>query len=122
MAISKSGRKQQGLTAGAFLYSGRPDPVWKVSNSVVKKLLELWNSLPITHAKAEAHPGMLGYRGCFLRGPGNREWVAFNGLVSLRTPKGVETRKDVARELEKQLFSSAPPGLLPDDLLRGKWS
>jgi hypothetical protein len=122
MAISKSGKEQQGWAAGAFLYSGRPDPVWKISNSVARKLLEIWHSLPISDEKAGPQPGRLGYRGCFLRGSDNREWIAFNGVGSLREEKGVETRKDVARKFEKQLLSSAPKRLLPDDLLSGKWT
>lgn len=122
MAISRSGKKGESWTAGAHVYSGRPDPIWRVSESVAKKLQRLWNSLPKTTEKAEPQSGMLGYRGSFLRGPGNREWMAFHGLVSLRTEKSVETRKDVAREFEKQLLSSAPRGLLPDDLRGDRWS
>jgi hypothetical protein len=117
MATSKSGSKVQGWTAGAYLYSGRRDPVWNVSANVVKQLLALWESLPRTSEQNELHPGGLGYRGSFLRENDNHEWGAFNGLVSLQTAAGVQMRKDSTRKFEKILLSSAPKGLLPEGLI-----
>jgi hypothetical protein len=113
MVTSKSGSKAHRWTAGAYLYSGRRDPVWNVSEPVVKQLLELWETLPHTSEQKELRPGGLGYRGSFLRGYDKREWAAFNGLVSLRTGAGIQVRKDEARKFEKILLSSAPEGLLP---------
>jgi len=122
MATSKSRSNVHGWTAGAYLYSGRRDPVWNVSERVVKQLLALWESLPCTSEQKELHHGGLGYRGSFLRGDDKREWVAFNGLVSLQTSAGMQVRKDAAREFEKILLASAPKGLLPEGLLEGRWA
>jgi hypothetical protein len=118
MVTSRSGKKKE-WTAGAFLYSGRPDPVWDIPGRVVKKLQEAWKSLPLAEVQRKPRLAGLGYRGSFLRRPGQREWIAGNGLVSLRTPAGVETRKDEAREFERILLASAPKGLLPEGLMAG---
>jgi hypothetical protein len=120
MVTSRSAKKKE-WTAGAFLYSGRPDPVWDIPERVVKRLQEVWKSSPVAEAQRELRSAGLGYRGAFLRGPGQHEWIAGNGLALLRTPKGVETRRDDAREFEKILLSSAPQGLLPQGLMEGKW-
>ncbi len=120
MVTSRSDKKKDWI-AGAFLYSGRPDPVWDINQRVVKKLQEVWKALPIAEPRRELRPAGLGYRGSFLRSPGQREWIAGDGLVWLRTPAGVETHRDDAREFEKILLSSAPKSLLPDGLMAGKW-
>lgn len=110
MATSKSPEK---WIAGARLYSGRRDPTWEISKEVAKKLLELWDALPPSSG-AEPSTSRLGYRGVFLRGPGGREWKAFDGAASLSGHGGVEVRIDIAREFEKNLMASAPKDLLPD--------
>ncbi len=109
MATSKS---REGWIAGAFIYSGRRDPTWNLSKTVVWKLHRLWDATP--PAREKPSPPGLGYRGVFLRAPDGREWTAFNGLVSLTTPGGTESRTDPAREFEKSLLASAPEGLLPE--------
>jgi hypothetical protein len=119
MVTSRSGKKKD-WTAGAFLYSGRPDPVWNVPERVARKLQEVWKSLPLAKVQREPRMAGLGYRGSFLKGPGQHEWIAGNGLVSLRTPAGVETRMDDAREFERLLLSSASKGLLPAGLMAAK--
>jgi hypothetical protein len=121
MGTSRSGKKQDAWVAGVFVYSGRPNPTWSISKRVAKKLQELWESLPASDEKCEPRPGVLGYRGSFVREPGRGEWVAFNGLVSLTTPVGVEVRRDPATKFEKVLVSSAPRGLLPQGMLEGTW-
>lgn len=89
---------------------------------MMKKLLALWESLPPAGEQQEMHAAGLGYRGSFLRNNDKREWIACNGLVSLRTGAGVQVRKDAAREFEKILLSSAPKGLLPEGLIEGRWA
>ena len=111
MATSKSPEKK--WIAGAYLYSGRRDPVWPASKSLVRKLQLLWKTLPSSREK----PGTagLGYRGAFLRAPTNREWFAFNGNVTLTTAAKSESREDPNREFERSLLDSAPAGILPPD-------
>jgi|SRR5271167_1713683 len=121
MGTSRSGKKNDAWVAGAFVYSGRSDPTWRISKRAAKKLHELWESLPASSEKYEPRPGGLGYRGVFVKEPGGREWVAYNGLVSCTTPAGVEVRRDPATKFEKTLTSSAPKGLLPEGVLEGAW-
>ena len=112
MATSKSGDT---WIAGAFVYSGRPDPTWPVSAAAAKRLQSLWTALPAPTEPAP-NPSRLGYRGTFLRDPLHREWIAFGGLVSLTTPTGIEVRADPNNQFEKDLLASAPKGLLPQHL------
>jgi hypothetical protein len=124
MAISKSTEKVGSWTAGAFLFSGRPDPSWPVPEALVEKLVGLWQSLPL--ASGTKHepkpPAGLGYRGALLRDPHDRRWLARSGLVRLETASGSQTRSDPEREFEKKLLSSAPAGVLPEGLLNGTWN
>ena len=114
MGTSKS--SEVGL-GGALLYSGRHDPQWPVSQPIVRKLQQLWDAMP-PEPKPGPSPTGLGYRGAFLRGPGDREWIAFQGVVSLRTPAAIEVRSDAASEFEKALLASAPAGLLPPEVFK----
>src|SRR5215471_14176482 len=106
MATSKSGET---WIAGALLYSGRPDPTWPLSAEVGRRLQILWSSLPATE-KTAPNPSRLGYRGAFLRASLHHQWIAFGGLVSLKTLSGIEVRADVERQFEKDLLASAPKG------------
>lgn len=108
--------------AGALIYSGHPDPNWIISRRAVEKLRKIWESLPPADEKWEPRSGRLGYRGSFLKGADNSEWVAFKGLVSLTTLAGMEVRRDVAMEFEKASISWAPKGLLPENLSEGAWT
>src|SRR6266851_2398240 len=114
MATSKSPEQ---WTGGALVYSGRRDPTWRVSQLMARKLQQLWEAMP-PEPKPGPGPTGLGYRGALLRGPGDREWIAFDGVVSLRTPAAVEVRSDAAREFEKTLLASAPEGLLPAEVFQ----
>jgi hypothetical protein len=110
MATSKSAKRN--WTAGAWLYSGRRDPVWTAPARVVRQAMEIWEAAPrATAGPPEAPP--LGFRGCFLRDPAAREWHAFAGFITLRGGRGTETRLDPGREFQKLLLDSAPAGLLP---------
>src|SRR5215208_3687731 len=74
-------------TARALLFSGRPDPTWPVPESAATEVHALWAALdPWSGAPSAAPP--LGYRGCILRAPDGREWMAFGGAVTLTRPEG----------------------------------
>ncbi|HEV8353759.1 MAG TPA: hypothetical protein VGR24_06135 [bacterium] len=103
-------------TAGAYLFSGRPDPRWPVSSLVADSLLTLWNRMPPRPGQERPAPA-LGYRGCFLRGDDGREWVAFRGTVWLTADDSTEARIDAGRMFERFLARSAPTGLLPPELV-----
>jgi hypothetical protein len=114
MDMSRSGESGTAWTAGALIFSGRPDPTWPLSEATVRDLLDLWAILePLPRAVDE--PARLGYRGSFLRGPVSEAWLAFANTVTFRSPSGAESRRDAQGKFEAILLRSAPAGALPDD-------
>lgn len=99
-------------TAGALLYSGRPDPLWTLSTEV-ESLIDRFNRLAV-YAGAPPNPSRLGYRGVFLRAPDGRRWLAFNRVAWLE--RGSDTRRDEGRRFERAVLNSAPVGVLPSQL------
>ena len=112
MATSKSTSKRAAWTAGASVFSGRPDPVWEVKPALAVRLEKIWSSLKPSETEPPPHPA-LGYRGCFLKGPRGREWGAFGAVVTLRSSRRSESRRDPAKKFERALLASAPAALLP---------
>jgi hypothetical protein len=108
----KSPRKSAGWTAGASVFSGRPDPVWEVKPALGVRLERIWCGLESAETEPPPLPS-LGYRGCFLKGPRGQEWFAFAGVVMLRSPRRPDSRRDPAKKFERALLASAPAGLLP---------
>ena len=111
MATSRSS-SERGWSAGAFVFSGRPDPTWPISRDVADELVAIWDTL-VTADDAVATPPALGYRGCFVRDRSARTWTAFHELVTLSTDSGSETRRDGDRLFERTVLTSAPAGTLP---------
>src|SRR5215208_5299024 len=99
-------------SARVLVFSGRPDPTWSVAEAVATELYALWVALS-PWSGTPPTPPPLGYRGCILRAPDGREWIAFGGVVTLATPEGVEVRSDAERAFERRLLNTAPPNLLP---------
>ena len=110
MATSKSAKGK--WTAGALLYSGRRDPLWAVPARLAKQLMAIWDAAESVAGRPPDAPG-LGFRGVFLRDPGNREWRAFRGFITLAAGRGTESRRDPDRKFERAVLAAAPPGLLP---------
>jgi hypothetical protein len=116
MGTSKSNEPKGEYVGGASIFSGRADPAWALTQELAARLAKLWDSMgPHTGAVPSAPP--LGYRGCFLKGPDGREWFAYRGVVTLRTPEGVDSRRDKNREFEWLLLSSAPQETIPRSIL-----
>jgi len=116
MATPKSGSKRSVWSAGASVFSGRPDPVWEVKPALVARLEEIWCHLQPAETELPPEPA-LGYRGCFLKGSRGRQWFAFAGVVTLRSPRRSEgrpeSRRDPAKKFERTILASAPAALLP---------
>jgi len=120
MATSKSGSKRTAWSAGASVFSGRPDPVWEVKPALAARLEKIWSHLAPSDVEPPPQP-VLGYRGCSIKGPRGREWFAFGGVVTLRssrlskssTKARSESRRDPAKKFERTLLTSAPVNLLP---------
>jgi hypothetical protein len=100
-------------TGGAFLFSGRPDPSWVVTDAP-QCLLQLFKELrPTNHAPPE--PSRLGYRGAWLRAPDGRRWIAHEGIAWLEGTADI--RADEGRRFEQAVLATAGPDALPKELL-----
>jgi hypothetical protein len=112
MAISSSTDRREKCVAGAFVFSGRPDPTWEVKPAFVKELQRIWRTLKPEKVEI-SEPPSLGYRGCFLKCSAKRRWTAFDGVVVFKTEKRSESRRDTAKRFERAILASAPTGALP---------
>lgn len=119
MVISKSARSyiEEKWVAGAYIFSGRPDPTWRISRDMVQELEKVWKSFENAE-EARFSPPALGYRGCFVRDENkNRDWYAYIVDVSLRRNGNTELRFDNSCRFETLVLHSAPQGTLPETLL-----
>jgi len=120
MGTSKSNEDATQFIAGALIFSGRPDPTWRVNADEAKRLEAVWNSLEPYRGPLPKAP-VLGYRGVFLRDSARREWFAYGGVATLKTPQGSESRRDHDRKFEA-LLSSAPRQAIPSQLIDAELS
>jgi hypothetical protein len=119
MVTSKSAKELQTCIGGALIFSGRPNPTWHVRKVIVQQLKEIWSLLEHFQGEPAIAPP-LGYRGCFLKCKPDLEWIAYGGIVALKTSDTHESRRDNDRRFEKLLLTSAPEGILPAFLLNDK--
>lgn len=102
-------------TAGAFVFSGRPDPSWVPAAQLGTRLDALWRALEPLPGPAPAAPA-LGYRGCFVDDGAGTRFSAYDGVVT-RTAAGgggaAQLRDDPTRAFERLVVDT-----LPDDDLR----
>lgn len=119
MGTSRSNDPVAEHLGGASIFSGRPDPTWSIGPEDARRLKSLWSAMESYEGTPPEAP-VLGYRGCFLRASGKREWFAYGGVVTLKTPAGSESRKDNNREFEALLLSSAPDGAIPRQVVDPK--
>ncbi|PYS22681.1 MAG: hypothetical protein DMF72_12530 [Acidobacteria bacterium] len=101
----------------ADIFSGRPNPCWVIEERVVASLMDLWNRME-GHSEPFPNRAVLGYRGCHLKGPRNRTWFAYHGVVTFIQNELSESRHDRERLFEQTLLASAPKGILPPPLPR----
>ena len=99
----------------AFVFSGRPDPIWQVDEDLVQRLKDIWDELEPFIGQESSKP-LLGYRGCSLRCTPGKVYSTYEGEVTKKSDNNIERRKDRARRFEKLLIATAPKGLLPDSL------
>jgi hypothetical protein len=115
--MGTSGSSEQGgtWTAGAFIYSGRRDPEWELTQEQGTELARALALLPPIEGPVPVAPP-LGYRGAWLRGPGAAEWQLYGGTAVSVSPGRLEHRMDARREIESRVLATAPAGLLPPGL------
>lgn len=103
-------------TAKALVFSGRPDPVWKVKKAIVNELKTIWDSLDSIEGELQSAPS-LGYRGCIIKCKGDIEWFVYKNLVTLKRGEKRESRNDNDMKFEKLVLSSAPRKNVPPFLI-----
>lgn len=98
-------------TARAFVFSGRPDPIWSIDSRHEHNLVVLWDQLKATVAKTYTE-SRLGYRGVSVV-CSDKEFIAYGGYVRRKVGKAIEWRIDDGKRFELLLLSTAPKDLLP---------
>jgi hypothetical protein len=116
MVTSRSSRPSDKYIGGASIYSGRPDPTWEVSQADAERLRKLWASMASRREPGPSAPP-LGYRGSFLQDSKQNRWFAYGGVVTLTSNESSESRQDEDRRFEALLLSTAPPELIPPQML-----
>jgi hypothetical protein len=119
MDTPRSAESAQAWTAGASVFSGRPDPEWTLSEAGGARLEALWSALEPLAGEAPAPPP-LGYRGCWAQAPGGaRRFTAYRGAVTRADPSKatLEVRGDPARAFERLVLQSAPHPGVSDEVL-----
>ena len=87
------------------IFSGRPNPRWRLSEAETARLMPLLESLD--HAAGGPPPGPpgLGYRGIRLRDSAGSTWSAYRGFI--QSSHGLLA--DPARAVERFLLDRLPP-------------
>ncbi|MFN8290475.1 MAG: hypothetical protein U0U70_09470 [Chitinophagaceae bacterium] len=94
-------------TAEAFLFSGRPNPRWKLNKAQQRTWRQYWEEAPRGERQANRLP-VLGYSGCLLQYDEHSYWIIFNGCVSFYEKDKVTNKKDINQQMEQWLLGTAP--------------
>jgi hypothetical protein len=105
-----------GWTAGARIFSGRPDPAWPVAAASAAELLAIWEDLTPIAQWPPPRP-IAGYRGCWLCAASGERWLAYDDVVLMSTGSSIVGRADGAHAFARAVLRGAPAGALPADLL-----
>lgn len=91
------------------MFSGRPDPVWRIDAEVGEEIVRLVGALRPSETTTRPDQPGLGYRGAWLRAPDGREWHAAAGVVVAG-----DVRIDADGAVERAILATAPDSVLPD--------
>lgn len=91
----------------AFLFSGRPNPEWLLTEWQQKNWMQLWQQAPLSNTEVK-QPSALGYSGCRLYHNEHSYWQAYNGCVSFFEDGKVFSKEDDKEQLEQFLLNTAP--------------
>lgn len=100
-------RKLISRTAEAFLFSGRPNPQWRLSKAQMKEWNAQWDEAPLSDNKVE-RPAILGYTGCLLQNEEHSYWIIYNGCLSFYSGDKMICKIDEGRQLERWLLNTGP--------------
>ncbi len=103
-------KKTVSATVTVHLFSGVPDPSWKLSRYRVAELADRIDALPaMNNDQPLEQPSKLGYRGFTIRieqrGAVNKEFLVYDNVIELGNQLG--KRKDAEHRLEKWLLKTA---------------
>jgi hypothetical protein len=93
-------------TVEVFVFSGRQNPTWKLSEKQASDWMEHWQKSPSSEKEVQ-QPSRLGYTGCKLQYNEHSHWFVYNGCVSFYENEKVVFKKDEDRKLEYFLLNTA---------------
>lgn len=93
-------------TVTAFMFSGRRNPLWKLSAAQAEEWLTKWNEAPVI-SPVPSPPGKLGYTGCRIEKDEHQYWMAGNGFVSYYKNGVCCNKEDKNRVMELYILSTA---------------
>jgi hypothetical protein len=99
-------RKISNWTAEAFVFSGRPNPEWVLTDKQAVDWMNLWQTAPYASKEVQL-PSRLGYTGCRLQMNEHSYWILSDGCVSFYDNKQVIPKKDAENKMELFLLNSA---------------
>lgn len=101
--------KSSEVSVELFVFSGRPNPSWPLSDTQAKELWALVDKLSV--ASNGLTPDQLGYSGFLVKAtdlPSNISMLkVFRGIVEVTTKNQVLYRQDPSREIEHWLLKTA---------------
>ena len=100
-----------------LIFSGRPDPIWKLNSQEVDHIIEIWDELNRTEKIFEKVP-LLGYRGITISQHDNIVFFAYQGIIKKEHNNLTEFRIDPQKKFEQYLINTSPKGLLPNNILK----
>lgn len=97
-----------GVTVTLGVFSGLPDPAWRLSRTEAAELRMLVDALPVV--RAEPPSGGLGYHGFAIAdagaGPGSPPLVAYHGWIAAAGEGPREARRDADGSVERFLLET----------------
>jgi hypothetical protein len=104
-------------TAGVLVFSGRPNPEWKLSEEKFTTILSLFDSLESITGSFQSE-SILGYSGCYVKSSdGALQFNVYNGKAELTFGANKRLKADKERTLEKEIIGTAPGGTIPKGVI-----
>lgn len=99
--------QQTSWLAEVMLFSGRPNPQWRLKKKDADRFLEYWESAPLSASDTE-QSSRLGYNGCRISIDKDTYWLINNGQITFFNGKNTVYKTDEAKKAEKWILSTAP--------------
>jgi hypothetical protein len=99
-------RQIDNWTAEAFVFSGRPNPQWVLTEIQARDWMKLWHDA-IPSGKEVQRPSRSGYTGCRLHFNEHSYWILFDSCVSFYDKGQLISKTDSEREMEYFLLHTA---------------